>query len=56
MKIKIRTITLLWATMITTMVFATDKLFVRIILLLIATGVTIHLSLKKTRKKKGGHC
>lgn len=51
MKLKIRTITLLWATMITTMIFATDKIFVRVMLGVIATAVTSHLLMKKTRKK-----
>lgn len=37
--------------MITTMIFATDKIFVRVMLGVIATAVTTHLLMKKTRKK-----
>jgi len=47
----IRTITLLWGTMLFAIFFATDKTFVRIMLVVIATAVTIHLLMKKTRKR-----
>jgi len=51
MRLKIRTITLLWGTMLFAIFFATDKTFVRIMLVVIATAVTIHLLMKKTRKR-----
>ncbi|MDD2584464.1 MAG: YbaN family protein [Bacteroidales bacterium] len=48
--LKIRTLLILWATMISTMIFATDKIAVRILLTTIAIGVTIHIAVKKTKK------
>jgi len=51
MKLKIRTLAILWLTMISTMIFATDKIVVRIILTTIAIGVTIHILVKKTKKR-----
>jgi len=50
LRVKVKTISLLWITMLTTIFLATDKLHVRLILTAIAVGVTIHLLLKKTRK------
>lgn len=50
-KLKIRTLTILWVTIISSMIFATDKIGVRIILAIIATGVTIHILVKKTKQK-----
>lgn len=50
MKLKIRTLSILWITIISTMIFATDKLVVRVMLTIIAIGVTIHILLKKTKK------
>lgn len=47
---KIATIALLWTTMIISAVYATSNIYVRILLLVIAVGVTIHvLSFKTTR-------
>ena len=43
LKIKITSISLLWITISLTAFFAVDKLFVRIILLIIAIGVTVHI-------------
>ncbi len=51
LKIKARTITLLWVTILSTAIFATDKLHVRLLLGVIATGVTIHIGSKKTKKE-----
>lgn len=58
MKLKIRTLSILWITIISTMIFATDKLVVRVMLTIIAIGVTIHILLKKTKKSdsKYGRC
>lgn len=43
LKIKIFTLTLLWGTITTTAIFAIDNILIRIILFLIAIGVTIHI-------------
>jgi uncharacterized membrane protein YbaN (DUF454 family) len=51
LKLKARTIALLWATILSTAIFATEKLHVRILLGVIATGVTIHIASKKTKKE-----
>lgn len=50
---KIYAISLLWLSILyATFVVATDKLWLQIILLLIATGVTIHILSFKTKVKK----
>jgi uncharacterized protein len=51
LKIKTRTIALLWVTILSTAIFTTDKLHVRILLGIIAIGVTIHVLSKKTKKE-----
>ena len=51
-KIKIFVITLLWITIGLSAVFALDILFVRIILLLVAVGVTLHIVSIKTYDPK----
>ncbi|HBZ24705.1 MAG TPA: DUF454 domain-containing protein [Rikenellaceae bacterium] len=51
LRLKIRTLTLLWVTILYATFFATDKLHVQIILIIIAISVSTHLILKKTRKK-----
>ncbi len=53
LNLKIRTLALLWITILYAIIFATDKLHVQIVLVLIATGVSIHLKSKKTRKNRG---
>ena len=50
-KLKIRTLTLMWITMLVSMVFATDKLHLRILLAVIAIGVTIHILSKQTKSE-----
>jgi len=50
LKLKIRTLALLWLTILYAIFFATDKIHVQLILATIATGVSIHLIGKKTRK------
>jgi len=51
LKIKISTISLLWITIIFTVIFAVDILFVKIILIFIAIGVTVHILKIRTYKK-----
>jgi hypothetical protein len=53
LRLKIRTLTLLWITILYATFFATDKLHVQIILIIIAISVSTHLILKKTRKRNG---
>lgn len=50
LKIKIWAISLLWITIILTSVFAVNLWWVRALLLVIATGVTIHIAWLKTLK------
>jgi len=50
LKIKIGTILILWITISCSAVFATDFLWLRVLLLVIAVGVTIHLLRLKTIK------
>ena len=47
---KVRSILILWVTLGLSAAYATDKLWVRIILAGIGTGVTVHLLIKKTRE------
>lgn len=51
LRLKIRTLILLWVTILYATFFATDKLHVQIILIIIAISVSTHLILKKTRKR-----
>ena len=51
LKIKIITITLLWITIGISAFFATDILWIRILLAVVATGVTLHIATIKTYKK-----
>ena len=50
LKVKAFTIALLWITISCSIVFAVDNLVVRIILIIIAAGVTTHIALIKTAK------
>ncbi len=50
LRLKIRTVTLLWMTILFSAFYATDKLHVRAILLIIAVLVTIHITSKKTKR------
>jgi len=47
---KIISISMLWLTMLLSILFFVDSLWVRVVLILIAIGVTIHLARVKTRK------
>ncbi|MCK9304544.1 MAG: YbaN family protein [Bacteroidales bacterium] len=50
LRLKIKTLSLLWITLGLSSIFATEKLWVRLVLAGIGTGVTIHLLMKKTRR------
>ncbi|NIM98306.1 MAG: DUF454 family protein [candidate division Zixibacteria bacterium] len=50
-RVKIAALSLLWVTILASGLVATDNLFVRVILILIAVGVTVHvLSIRTLRK------
>jgi uncharacterized membrane protein YbaN (DUF454 family) len=51
LKVKIIAISILWITIGYSAIFAIDILWVRILLVLIAVGVTIHISSKKPKVK-----
>jgi uncharacterized membrane protein YbaN (DUF454 family) len=52
-KVKIFSISLLWLTIVFSTIFIVDNLFVRIVLILIATGVTIHIvSIRSGKRHK----
>jgi len=48
LKLKILTILLLWVTIACSAIFAVQALIIRVVLALIATGVTVHIILIKT--------
>ncbi|MGB2877972.1 MAG: YbaN family protein [Dehalococcoidales bacterium] len=50
-KVKIATISLLWITIACSIIFAVQALIIRVILLIIAIGVTVHIILIKTTPK-----
>ena len=50
-KVKLFTISLLWTVIIITVVFAVEELVLRIILVLVAIGVSLHIALIKGNKK-----
>jgi uncharacterized membrane protein YbaN (DUF454 family) len=49
LKIKIMALSFLWSTILLSTIFFLDNIYVRIVLLLIALAVTIHISLIKTK-------
>ena len=49
-KMKMWTLSMLWAAIVCTATLATDSLIIRIILAVVPTGVTIHIFLIKTAK------
>jgi len=51
MKSKIITLLLLWLTIILTVIFGIQNNIIRIILVIIALGVTLHISKLKTRNQ-----
>lgn len=50
LKVKLTAITFVWAGMIFSIICATDILIIRIILVIIAVGVTVHLAKLKTEQ------
>jgi uncharacterized membrane protein YbaN (DUF454 family) len=52
LKVKLFTILLLWAVIIPTILFASDELVIRLILALMALGVTLHIALIKGKKNE----
>ncbi len=50
LKTKAYIITLLWATIITSALYSTDEIWLKALLLIIATATTIHICKIKTRK------
>jgi len=50
LRIKVGTMVFLWGTILASTLFFTDSLFVRILLILIATSVTVHLVWIKTKE------
>ena len=53
LKIKIITILLLWVTITCSAIFAVEDLIIRIILFIIAIGVTVHIIFIRASTKKG---
>jgi uncharacterized membrane protein YbaN (DUF454 family) len=51
LKLKIFVISLLWITILASVIFAVDLLVIRILLVLIAVGVTVHIASLKTIKE-----
>jgi len=50
LRVKVITLVLLWTTIILSAIFATDELWLRILLVCIAVGVTIHILWIRTLK------
>jgi uncharacterized membrane protein YbaN (DUF454 family) len=55
LKMKVWTIGLLWIAIVSTAVFATESMIVRIILAVVLIGVTLHILLIRTIKNNAGH-
>jgi uncharacterized membrane protein YbaN (DUF454 family) len=55
LKVKIIAISVLWITIGYSVIFAIDILWIRILLVIIAIGVSIHIALKKPRVKNMIH-
>ncbi len=54
LKVKIMTLILLWTTILYSVFAVIDNLYIRILLIIIAVSVSIHISMVKTLKNKGG--
>ena len=52
LRVKLLTILLLWSAISFTVAFVIDELVVRIILILVAIGVSVHITLIKANKKE----
>lgn len=53
LKIKILSMGFMWITILTSSIFFLDNIYIRILLIVIAIIVTIHISLIKTKKSEG---
>lgn len=53
LKIKILSMGFMWVTILTSSIFFLDNIYIRILLIVIAIIVTIHISLIKTKKNEG---
>jgi len=53
-RVKIVSLSFLWITILSSVIFAVDNLYVRIGLLVIAIGVSIHIMMLKTLRKQEG--
>lgn len=53
LKIKVLSMGFMWATILTSSIFFVENIYFRILLIAIAVGVTIHISLIKTKKSEG---
>jgi uncharacterized membrane protein YbaN (DUF454 family) len=53
LKIKILSMGFMWVTILTSSIFFIDNIYIRILLIVIAIIVTIHISLIKTKKSEG---
>lgn len=51
LRVKITSITFLWITILASAIFFIENIYIKIMLILIATGVTIHISSVKTYRK-----
>lgn len=51
LKIKTMALSFLWSTILLSTIFFLDNIYLRILLISIAVGVTIHISLIKTKKE-----
>jgi len=56
LKVKVYTISLLWVTILFSAFFVISIFWVRVVLILIAVGVTIHVLTIKTYRPKDGYC
>jgi uncharacterized membrane protein YbaN (DUF454 family) len=54
-KVKILTVSLLWAVIAFSAVFATSSTIIRIVLLVVAVGVTVHILTLKTKRNEPSH-
>lgn len=52
LRIKIQTLVLLWGTILATAIFGVTEIYIRLLLIVIAIGVTIHICIKKTKKEE----
>lgn len=51
LRVKISSISFLWITILTSAIFFVDNIYIKTLLIVIAIGVTIHISSVKTKRK-----